>query len=245
MLDERTSDDDLGRELHALVADLEPRAGLADTAIARRRSMRRRAGVGTGGLGVAAAVSAGAVLALGSGTAQPARVRLDGPRLHLAAYHFALPKDASPVAATPAACAIPASVVYPGDAPPSDVGATSASEPAIANAVTSAGGCLSMTITNAYTPGSADAPTPAFMFAKSPITVDGDTGDVGTQELIGRDANGGPLTINGVTVPSGTTDNALDLEIPVADGQVQMLLVTAAGVSQSELQSIVASGLNQ
>jgi hypothetical protein len=242
MLDEPTLDDDLGRELHALVDDLQPRAGLADAAIARRRSMRRRAGVGVGGLGAAAAVSVGIILALGSGSA-PAR--LGHSELHLAAYRFALPRDASTVAATPAACAIPAGVIYPGDTPPSDMGASSANQPAIASAVTSAGGCLAMTITAPYTPGSADAPSPAFMFSKTPITLDGDPGAVGTQELIGRDADGGPPTINGVTVPSGTTDNALELEVPAADGQVQMLLVTAAGVSQSELQSIVASGLNQ
>ena len=239
MFDERTLEDDLSRELRAIVVDLQPRAGLADTSIARRRSRRRRAGVG--GVGVAAAVSAGAVLALGGGSsaARP-------PELHLAAYKFALPRDATTVAATPAACALGTFVTYPNDPNPTadqpGVGAAAARQPAISSAITAQGGCVSMLITDPYTPGSSLTPTPAFPeLSTSPVTVDGDAGTIGTQEFLGGDNT----TINGVHVPNATTDNELTLTIPAANGQDQLLVVTAAGVSQSELQSIVASGLDR
>jgi hypothetical protein len=178
MQDERTLDDDLGRELHALVCDVQPRPGLADAAIARRRSTRRRAGAGVGGLGAAAAVSAGVVLALGSGAA-PAR--LGHSELHLAAYRFALPQDATTVAATPAACALGAGVVvYPHvtASNASQIGVSGPSQPAIANAVTGQGGCVSMALTNPYTPGSDLTPVPGFPFLnQTPITIDGDSGE--------------------------------------------------------------------
>jgi hypothetical protein len=243
MLDEPTLDDDLGRELHALVDDLQPRAGLADAAIARRRSTRRRAGVGAGGLGAAAAVSAGVVIALGSGSS-PAR--LGHSELHLAAYKFALPRDATTAAATPAACALGTFVTYPNDPDQSPdrpgVGASAPDQPAISSAVTGQGGCVSMLITDPYTPGSDLTPSPAFPeLNTSPIMVDGDSGTIGTQEFLGGEND----TINGVHVPSGTTDNELTLTIPAADGQDQLLVVTAAGISQSELQSIVVSGLDR
>jgi hypothetical protein len=246
MQDERQLGDTLTREFHELVGALEPRAGLADTAIARRRSVRRRAGVGVGGLGVAAAVSAGAVLALGSGAA-PAR--LGHSELHLASYKFALPRDATTIAATPAACALGAGVVVYPDVTASDesqMGVTTPAQPAIANAVTSQGGCVSMLLTNAYTPGSDLTPVPGFPFLnQTPITIDGDSGAVGTQEFIGAGERGGDATVNGSAMPSGTENNELTLTIPAANGQDQLLIVTAAGVSQSELQSIVTSGLQQ
>jgi hypothetical protein len=242
MFDEPTLDDDLGRELHALVDDLQPRAGLADAAIARRRSMRRRAGVGVGGLGAAAAVSVGIILALGSGSA-PAR--LGHAELHLAAYRFALPRDASPVAATPAACALGQGMVaYSGTAADeSQMGASTPDQPTIVSAITGQGGCVSMLITNPYIPGSAVTPSEVYPeHDESAITIDDDSGTIGTQEIYG-DPSG--YTFSGVHVPDGTTNTVLTLVVPTADGQDQLLLVTAAGVSQSELQSIVASGLNQ
>jgi hypothetical protein len=242
MQDERQLGDTLTREFHELVGGLEPRAGLADAAIARRRSTRRRAGIGVGGLGAAAAVSAGVVLAFGSGAA-PAR--LGHSELHLAAYRFALPRDATTDAATPAACALGAAVAHPNDPDQTTdepgTGVSAADQPAIASAVTGQGGCVSMLLTDPYTPGSDLSPAPLLEEPDaSPITVDGDSGTLGTQEFQGSGWDG-----QGTLIPNGTTNNELTLTIPAADGQDQMLVVTAAGVSQSELESIVASGLNR
>jgi hypothetical protein len=252
MHDEHQLGDALSRELHELVGGLEPRVGLADAAIDRRRSVRRRAGIGAGGLGTVAAVSAGLAVAIGGGGggggggAAPAR--LGGSELHLAAYRFVLPRDATPVAATLAACALGAGVVvYPTvtAADESRIGVSTPDQPAIASAVTGQGGCVSMLLTNAYTPGSDLTPVPGFPFLdQTPITIDGDSGDIGTQEFIGGDGSGGDATVHGSAMPSGTENNELTLTIPTANGQDELLIVTAAGVSQAQLQSIVASGLD-
>jgi hypothetical protein len=120
-------------------------------------------------------------------------------------------------------------------------GATGAHQPAIQNAVTSSGGCVSMLLTDPFSPGAANAPRPFFYPVQtSSVTIDSDTGTIGTYEVLG----GSGLTIHGVPVSTGTENTELFLQIPTTNGEVQELEVAAAGISESQLQSIVASGLS-
>jgi hypothetical protein len=245
MQDETHLAETLGRELHELVDDVRPRAGLVDAAIARRRTVRHRALTGT--VGVTAAVAAALVVALGTtGGGRP--VSTNGShavasrgsaaaQLQLASYHFSLPRDAKAVPATPATCAFGTGVTYPNDPNQTSpnqpgVGASAPNQPTIASAVTAQGGCVSMLLTDPYMPGSDLAPTPAFPIEnQAPITIAGNSGTIGTQELIG----------------SGPTekDTLLTLELPAPNGQKQLFLAAAAGISQQQLESIVTSGLGQ
>ena len=252
MQDETHLAEALGRELHELVDDIQPRGGIVDAAIARRRTVRRQAL--TGALGTTAAVAAGLVVALGAtdggsvarkGSGAVARKGSAVAQLQLASYHFSLPRDAKVVPATPATCAFRTGVTYPNDpnqtlSDQPGVGASAPSQPTIANAVTAQGGCVSMLLTDPYSPGSDLTPTPAFPTEnQAPITIAGNSGTIGTQEFIGD------ATMNRVKLPSGTKDDLLTLELPAPNAQKQLFLAAAAGISQQQLESIVASGLDQ
>jgi hypothetical protein len=47
-----------------------------------------------------------------------------------------------------------------------------------------------------------------------------------------------------MTIPDGTTQSELTLQVPVAGGQVEHLMFAAEGLSQQQLVSIVSSGLS-
>ena len=241
MISDQQLGDALSRELHELAGQLTPAPNLADRVIRRRRAGRRRArlsGVG----GVIAALAVAAVLTFGrSGT--PAQTQLGQSRLRLASYTFKLPRRAHAVSATPAACAIGAVVTYnaaPGGSP------SSPQQPTIAQAVTANGGCVSMLLTAPYTPGGANAPSEAFpVLDQHPVQIGPYTGTVGTAEVVGSGSNGSSdLTINGVSVPSGTTHQFLTLHLPAKGGQIQDLQVAVAGISEQQLVAIVSSGLS-
>lgn len=239
---------------------------------ARRRTVRRRAV--TSSLGMAAVVATGLVVALGAAGGGGASGGADGgaaagggaagtggatatgdsgaAHLQLASYRFSLPEDASVVAATPSACALRPMVVYPhapnpdptsppepGPAPDQPgIGMSAANQPTIANAVTAQGGCVSMALTDPYTPGSDLTPLPGFATPdQSPITIDGSSGTIGMEELIGA----GPT---GQSIPP-EKNVLLTLVLPAPNGQKQLFLAAAAGVSEEQLESIVTSGLDQ
>jgi hypothetical protein len=225
--------DALHNALHQHMDVLVPRADLADVVIRRRRAGQRKARLGGAG---AAFVTTAAVAAVVL-TSQSSGLTPFGPRhLRLAGYSFQLPQGAHAVSATPAACAIGAGVTY--SSAPSE-GVSNTSQPAIAQAVTSGGGCVSMLLTDPYTPGAANAPSEPFpVVDQHQVQIGSDTATIGTYQVIGTD-----MTFNGVPVPSGTEHVSLNVEIPTNNGEVQDLDIAAAGISEKQLLAIATSGL--
>ena len=208
---------------------------LADRIVYRGRAARRRArlaaGVATGAL-----VLVVGLVVLMSGRPAPL-AHTSQTQLRLASYTFKLPAGAHAVPATPSACALGAGVIYlpgPGE------GASRADQPPIASAVTSAGGCVSMILTNPYVAGAPNAPEEPFpAIDKQSVQIGSYIGTLGTYEIIGSD-----MTINGVPIPSGTQQVVLNLQIPAQGGEIRDLQVAAAGITEQQLVSIVTSGLS-
>jgi hypothetical protein len=99
-----------------------------------------------------------------------------------------------------------------------------------------------MALSDPYAPGAINAPHPAVgeIIDQRQIQIGGDTGTIGTYAIIGRD-----LTYDGVPIPSGTRQVILNLQVPASASRVQDLEVTAAGIAEDQLTSIVSAGLNQ
>ncbi|MGI8714529.1 MAG: hypothetical protein ACR2NR_15410 [Solirubrobacteraceae bacterium] len=224
----------LGEEFHSLVAGLSPRTDLADRVVGRDRSRRRR--TRTVGVGAAGAVVAGSLAVTLGGLGVTHAPGLEHRDLRLASYHFSLPRDTTAVAATPADCALKATVASPDLSAVN--GVTKPAQPAVASAVLGDGGCVSMLLTAPYAAGDPNAPKPAFpVLHQTPVSINGDAGTVGTYEFIGSASNGQGTALN------GAKNVELALNIPAGDGREQLLLVAAAGISEQQLESIVASGL--
>ncbi len=222
----------LSEQLHSLVADLSPRTDFADRVVRRGRTRRRRNHIVAVG-----ALLAGSLAVTIGGLSATHGPRLGHRGLRLASYHFLLPRDTSAVAATPADCALRATVASPDLSAIS--GGTEPSQSAVASAVLGDGACVSMLLTAPYAAGDPTAPKPAFpVLDQTPISINGDSGTVGTYEFIGSASNGQGTDLN------GAQNVELALDIPAGDGQQQLLLVAAAGVSEQQLESIVASGLH-
>lgn len=239
MVDDQMLSDALTRVLHERPNAMTPPSDLADQIVHLRRNARRRARLG----GTAVLVSALAVacgILITSQAHEP--VRLTSVPLHLAGYTFRLPRGAHDVSATPAACAVGVAVGYtpgPGE------GTNPADEPTIARATTSDGGCVSMLLTDPYTPGAANAPQEPFTIVdQHAIQIGSYSGTVGTYEVVGSGITpGSDMTINGTPVPSGTQHVELNVQVPDGGGQVQDLQVAMAGLSEQQLVAIVSSGL--
>ena len=229
------TDDELGEALRHALHDgtwtPSPRPDLADRVISQVRRERRRKRIGCAGLGTGIIAAAALVVALvSSHSPRPVELRF-------ASYAFRLPSGSRVAASTPAACAFPVGFVYtpaPGES------ASDATQPAVANAVTSAGGCVTMLLSNPYTPGADNAPQTAMSAAldQHAVTIASDPGTIGTYVLDGSD-----MSSDGVPIPSGTEKIVLTLHLPADDGQTQDLQVSAAGISEQQLISIVSSGL--
>jgi hypothetical protein len=236
MIDDQQLGVALSRQLHELVGELAPQPDLADRVIRRRRVGRRRARFASAGASVAG-LAAAAVVTLG-GSAPSTQTQLGQSQLRLSSYTFRLPDRAHAVSATPAACAIGAYVAY--EATPG-TGPSNPQQPTIAQAVTGSGGCVSMLLTAPYAPGAANAPHEAFpVMDQHPVQIGPYTGTVGTAEVLGSSN----LTMNGISVPSGTTHQFLTVHLPASGGQVRDLQVAVAGISEQQLVAIVSSGLN-
>jgi hypothetical protein len=223
----------LGRELDDLSEGVSPRPDLADRVVSTRRRQRHR----TRGLGAAAALVLAGAAALSIGA--PAGSRHGTLEAHLASYRFALPRDATGVSASTADCALRATVTFPNaSGETSGIGVSEPDQSAVASAVLSDGGCVSMLLSNPYSPNGANMPAPAFPVVDSrSISIAGDQGTVGTYEFLGSATNG-----DGVSL-SGARNVEVTLQIPVGNRQFQIFLVAAAGVTERQLESIVASGL--
>ena len=233
MVNDQELGDALRDALHQRMDAVAPPADLADIVISRGRAQQRKTRLGGSGAAVLIAAAAAAVLL----SSQSSGLAPLGPgHLRLAGYSFELPQGAHTVSATPAACAIGAGVTYP--TAPSD-GVSETQQPAIAQAVTSAGGCIAMLLTDPYTPGAANAPSEPFpVVDQHQVQIGSDAATIGTYQVIGTD-----MTFNGVPVPSGTEHVSLNIEIPTTNGQVEDLDIAAAGVSEQQLLAIATSGL--
>ena len=230
MLTDEQLADSLSQALHDRTATLFPQPDLADQVIRRRRATRRRTQIGA--TAASSLVIATAAVALGIFSSGHS-IRIGASELHLAGYAFKLPRG---VQATPAACAIGAAVDYipgPGE------GASSAGQPAIAHAVTVNGGCVSMLLSDPYTPGAANAPSEPFdTIDQHSVEIGSYTGTVGTYAVIGSG-----ITFNGTPVPSGTRHVVLSVDLPASGDEVRELQVAVAGISEQQLVSLVTSGL--
>lgn len=252
MLSDQQLSDELGRALQDRTSDLAPRPDLIERVVRQARTGRRRVRIAAATATVAALVVGGVAFAgaQSSGLGQPGHLRLDS-------YTFRLPHGAHAASAhdmteTSAACAAVSvdGVSYApepnGSFSPND-GASTANQPAIADAVTANGGCVSALLTNPYTPGTADTPGAGFAIPSDPhsVMISGYSGTVETAYVQGAGVTpGSEMTMDGVSVPSGTQFVSLTLHIPAGGGQVQTLQVAAAGISEQQLASIVSSGLS-
>lgn len=234
MVNDQQLGDALSHELHELVSGLSTRRDLVDGALRQRRASRRRARLAGAGSGIAAVAAALVVALASSGT--PGSAQLGSAQLRLASYTFRLPRGAHAASTTPAACAVGAWVGY---LPGAGEGVSAAGQPTIAQAVTTNGGCVSMLLTDPYTPGAANAPSEPFSTVdEHQVQVDSHTATIGTYEIIGSG-----MTFHGVPVPSGIRQTVLNLHLPASGGQVQDLQVAVAGITEQQLISIVSSGL--
>jgi hypothetical protein len=184
-----------------------------------------RPGRAAGALAAAGVIATGAVAgahALGAGPQHTT--------IHLASYSLKLPSQYTPESTGSAACDPYGGkkVIIAGR------GFTQTPEPAIAAAADQAGGCVSITLSPAFTPAAPDAPlrvsvsSAGGLFQGHPVEVDGSRGWVGA----------------GTFTSGGTQQDVLVLFVPAPGGQVQDFMVVATGMSDAELVSIVSSGLS-
>ncbi|HTU97515.1 MAG TPA: hypothetical protein VMF14_16835 [Solirubrobacteraceae bacterium] len=234
MLSDDTLERDLRGALHDLVGDVDPDPHIGDVVLAHHARSRRRSRAARGAGALAAMIAvAGLVVALTAGqTSTPGQAQLT-----LAAFHLRLPAHSRVLAPGSHIC-LPAIVSYPGTSVPSD-GPTNPTESKVVSAATGDGGCVSVLLTAPFTPGSASAPTPFNDANPTPVTIAGFDGTIGTVTW-----QGGDMTYDGVSIPDGTTQSELTLQVPAAGGQVEDLVFAAEGLSRQQLVSIVSSGLS-
>jgi hypothetical protein len=173
----------------------------------------------------AGVIATGAVVgayALGAGR--------QGTTIHLASYSLKLPSEYIPESTGAAAC----NPYGKGKVVIAGRGFTQPPEPAIATAADQAGGCVSITLSPAFTPAAPGAPLKISVssaggpFQGHPVGLDGSQGWVGV----------------GTLSPGGTQQELLVLFVPASGGQVQDFMVVATGMSDAELVSVVSSGLS-
>ena len=169
---------------------------------------------------VAAGASAGAY-ALESGPGQTT--------IHLASYSLRLPAKYTPESSGSAACN-PFGRKQVTFIPP----VTQPAEPAMAAAADQDGGCVLITLGPAFTPSATASPLKVSV-------ISGDGPFQGhTVEVDGYQAWVG----SGAFTPTGTQQEVLVLFVPAPGGQVRDFTVTATGMSDAELVSVVSSGLS-
>jgi hypothetical protein len=224
----------LSDALHDLVGDSQPDPRLGDAVLAHHERRRRRVRAAQGAVALAGVIAvAGLVVALSTGgTAAPQRAQLT-----LASFKLQLPPRSHVLAPGSHVC-LPAIVNYPSTNVPSG-GPANPTEPKVVSAATGDGGCVSILLTAPFTPGSANAPTPFNDRNPTPVTISGFHGTIGTATW-----QGGGMTYDGISIPDGTTQSELTLQVPAAGGQVEDLVFAAEGLSHQQLVSIVSSGLS-
>lgn len=196
----------------------------------RARWLGRRRGVLAGAAAVIVAAAGTAIpLSLGGGGSAPAT-----PVLQLASYSLRLPTRYHLTSAVTSGC----NPMVMWASPPGDGGGSDATTPDYASgdvaAATAAGGCLSMVLAAPYTP-TASQPDP------EAITSQAEPERVGPYNAYIRT---GSLYYLPQTGQYGPVETSLYVEIPLANGEMQDLVVGAEGLSQSQLLALVANGLS-
>lgn len=226
--------DELAGILRSQTRAIAPSAGLADRVIRQRRRGQARVRAATVvSLVVAAAAAVTLVL---DGAWAPARLA-QRPRLRLAGYAFRLPVGARVVSSANGACLLAFTVIENtariGTAP-------TARQPAIANAVTRDGGCVSMLLTGAHRPYPANARRGWFPgVRRHRVQIRAYHAEIGISHTIGEEVD----LKQGGTHKTELENIDLDLQLPAGGGRMRDLLIAAAGVSEQQLIAIVASGL--
>lgn len=205
-----------------------------------------RVGFALAALGVAAALGVFVTRTGDTGPAErggvsaPKTSHSTGPVLQLAAYRLRLPAGYRLLSAAASACpAIGVTFSSPSPAPGGPVtgSAGAADVPRYASEVgiraNAEGGCVAMLLAPPYSPTSS-VPDPEEGTAPGDQTVQVGqfTGRVGSSTLVTKSTG------------SDSTAEWLDVEIPLAGGQVQDLVVSSTGLSQGQLISLVAQGLS-
>jgi hypothetical protein len=162
-----------------------------------------------------------------------------GPVIQLASYRLRLPTSYQLTAAATTTCPAPVGWVTPGSTPGAwvAVGGVSPAQtpgyaPQMVAAANAEGGCIFMVLAPAYTPTAADPdPEAGTLDTSQPVQVGPYEGSVGTWTSVAEPSNVSSQQV------------ALYVEIPLAGGQDQDLVVGANNLSESALVSIVANGL--
>ena len=179
---------------------------------------------------VAAALAAAGVVATGTAAgAHALGFRPDQTTIRLASYSLSLPSKYTPESTGSAACN-PFDGKQVTFVPP----VTQPVEPAMAAAAAQGGGCVFVALGPAFTPSATAGPLKVSIITRDgpfqghAVEVDGYQAWVGS----------------GTFATTGTQQEVLVLFVPAPDGQVRDLMVTTMGMSDTELVSVVSSGLS-
>ncbi|MGH9106486.1 MAG: hypothetical protein ACRDZX_11765 [Acidimicrobiales bacterium] len=208
-------------------------------ALSRRRSWhsalashRRRYLAAAAAAAVAAAGTA-VPLALGAGatTASRAMTKGGGPVMQLASYRLRLPRSYHLTAAAASDC----HPMYMFGSPGGGSGTTPSYASTDAAAATASGGCIAIVLAAPYTP-TASQPDP-----------EAAVGNAETHQVEVGPYNAwiytGSLYYTAQT-GYGPVETVLFVELPLAGGKVQDLVVGEQGLSQPQLVALVANGLS-
>lgn len=197
-----------------------------------------RGALTAGALGAAAAL--GLVISGLSTSAPPRPTARHGATtvLRLASYRLQLPGDYRLTAAATSDCpSLGVSYSQPASTQPGRSTSSPADVPQYASQVATQanaeGGCIAMVLAPPYTPTAASPdPEATNLVNAQAVQVGPYQGLAGTSTLVAK--------------PSGaeTTLEWLHVEIPLAGGQQQDLVVSSTGLSQSALVTLVAHGLS-
>lgn len=226
----------------------EPLESISPVASVRTGLTRRRRSYLAGAAAVVAFVvvaAAGVAIPPSLGTATPAVTLITkgdaAPVMALASYRLRLPKSYRLTAATTTVCpALDVAFVSPGPTSgtwTADGTASPVQTPGYASNMAAAanaeGGCIAMVLAPPYTPTAADPDPESGTFENTPpVQVGPYEGRVGTWTMFAKPSN------------VATQQAGLYVEIPLADGQDQDLVVSSNDLSESALVALVATGLS-
>ena len=145
--------------------------------------------------------------------------------IRLASYTFHLPGRFHTTSSAPRSCMPLATVDAPFSTSSAQIVEHSYNLPRVASAMTSADGCITIAMTNPYTP-TTEAPDPFRVSLSAPITV------AGYVAWIERGQQG-----------TGDTLVDLGVQLPYGDGRYRDLVVGAVGLPSNEVVRLVAHGL--
>ena len=180
-----------------------------------RARFRRRIGYIAAAAAIVAAVGGAFTLSHG---------RASSDTIRLASYTFHLPSRFHSTSSTPKSCMPLATVDAPFSASSGQIVEHPYNLPQVSSAITSAGGCITIALTNPYTPTAA-APDPFRVSLSAPIIVAGHVAWVES----GQQGTGDTLD--------------LGIQLPYGNGQYHDLVVGTVGLPSNEVVRLVARGL--